>query len=191
MKTNVWIIVNFLLCLNTPKLGIRQLFLKPLESWPSIVVGDGEWWWLWSLLVVHYTFRGTLLPQHFPLKNMGKALLPFSIGKALGVEYQRVFLKKSHHACGDRDEKLRGWLHPPHLRPNEGHYDDLTKTGNCPRNSLSPRPGLCASGHYTIFFLYQWNQLSILRGRLVSLKVLMMRIKSEEDCFCQDNILKV
>lgn len=67
MKTNVWIIVNFLLCLNTPKLGIRQLFLKPLESWPSIVVRDGEWWWLWSLLVVHYTVRVTLPPKHFPL----------------------------------------------------------------------------------------------------------------------------
>lgn len=51
--------------------------------------------------------------------------------------------------------------------------------------------GVCASGHYTIFFLYQWNQLSILRGRLVVLKLLMMRIKSEEDCFCQDRILKV
>ena len=95
MKTNVWIIVNFLLCLNTPKLGIRQLFLKPLESWPSIVVGDGEWWWLWSLLVVHYTFRGTLLPQHFPLKNMGKPLPPFSIGKALGtgLSIREFFLK--------------------------------------------------------------------------------------------------
>lgn len=95
MKTNVWIIVNFLLCLNTPKLGIRQLFLKPLESWPSIVVGDGEWWWLWSLLVVHYTFRGTLLPQHFPLKNMGKPLLPFSIGKPLGRGWvSESFFKK-------------------------------------------------------------------------------------------------
>ena len=153
------------------------------------MVNDGGYGHFWLCIIL---FEVPYFLSIFPLKTWERAP-PIFYRKSPwdGVEYHRVFFKKSHHACGDRDEKLRGWLHPPHLRPNEGHYDDLTKTGNCPRNSLSPRPGLCASGHYTIFFLYQWNQLSILRGRLVALKVLMMRIKSEEDCFCQDNILKV
>ena len=67
-----------------------------------------------------------------------------------GVSITDFFL--SRHACGDRDEKLRGWSHPPHLRPNEGRYDDLTKTGNCAwKVSGTQARSMCEWALYHIF----------------------------------------
>ena len=44
------------------------------------------------------------------------------------------------------------WLHPPHLRQNEGHYNDLTKTGNCPRKvSGTQSRSMCEWALYHIF----------------------------------------
>ena len=85
-------------------------------------VGYGHFWLCIILFEVPY------LLSIFPLKTWERAPpIFYRISPWDGVEYHRFFFFKSLHACGrDRDEKLRGWLHPPHLRQNEGHYNDLT-----------------------------------------------------------------
>ena len=110
-------------------------------------VGYGHFWLCIILFEVPY------LLSIFPLKTWERAPpIFYRISPWDGVEYHRFFLKKSRHACGDRDEKLRGWLYPPHLRQNEGHYNDLNNTGNCAwKISGTQARGMCEWALYHIF----------------------------------------
>ena len=154
------------------------------------MVNDGGYGHFWLCIIL---FEVPYFLSIFPLKTWERAP-PIFYRKSPwdGVEYHRFFFLNLSMLVAEIATRSFG---AGCIRHIFGRMKATITTWTIPETahekSLAPRPGVCASGHYTIFFLYQWNQLSILRGRLVALKVLMMRIKSEEDCFCQDNILKV
>ena len=150
---------------------------------------DAAYGHFWLCIIL---FEVPYLLSIFPLKTWERAPpIFYRISPWDGVEYHRVSLKNLTMLAAIATRSFG----VGYIRHIFGRMKATITTSTIPETahekSLAPRPGVCASGHYTIFFLYQWNQLSILRGRLVALKVLMMRIKSEEDCFCQDKILKV
>ena len=150
-------------------------------------VGYGHFWLCIILFEVSY------LLSIFPLKTWERAPpIFYRINPWDGVEYHRFFFFKISPCLWPRSRREASGLVASATSLAEWRpLQRLDQPETAHEKSLAPRPGLCASGHYTILFFYQWNQLSVLRGRLVALKVLMMRIKSEEDCFCQDKILKV